>query len=95
MSRIRCYFLEPTDQVETELRRYVGNEKGNPCPAPTNWGYHNADVVIGRGPAAGCPQLHDGAPVSGDVWPRDFCKTLSRVDAICRAIVQRAARRVD
>lgn len=78
MSRIRCFFLEPTDQVEMELRRYVGAKEGGPCSAPGGYGYHNADVVVGRGPASACPEFHHGKPVHGDLWPRDDARWPAR-----------------
>ena len=74
MKRVRCFFLEPTDQVEMLLRRYRSEHGDSPRPqatCPLEHGYHDASVVIGRVHASACPELHDGRPVSGDVWPHD------------------------
>lgn len=69
-SRIRCFFLEPTDQVEMALRRFYGFRKPE-AKCAGKYGYHNADVVIGRGPALECPEVRDGHPVHGDHWPHN------------------------
>ncbi len=57
---IRCFWLEPTDQVEMTLRRFRSDLPGS-CSSEK--AYHDASVVIERRPAADCPDTH------GDVWP--------------------------
>jgi len=66
---IRCFWLEPTDQVEMSLRRYRSAMRDKSCP--TGFGYHDASIVIGRGAAAECPEFYDHGPVHGDVWSHD------------------------
>ena len=60
MSKIRCFFLEPSDQVEQSLRRFVFSSREK-CPLP--WGYLNAATLIGRCHKAETTDVH------GDVWP--------------------------
>lgn len=61
---VKCFLLEPTDQVSQYLRRYGSYE--DKCPV--NSSYHNARVFIGDQPAALCRHI-DGQPVHGDVYP--------------------------
>lgn len=71
MSEIRCFWLEPTDRWELSLRRYVvSHDTARQCAA-SGVGYHHAEAVIGRGTARAAPKLHDGKPLSGDVFPHD------------------------
>jgi hypothetical protein len=68
---IRCFWLEPTDEWELSLRRYVtSHDTARQC-ATSGIGYHNAEAAIGRGVAAAAPKLIDGQPLSGDVFPHD------------------------
>lgn len=60
-SRIRCFWLEPTDQVEMSLRRYLGSSESK-CEG-SGWGYHNAEATIGRCHKSEVTDLH------GDSWP--------------------------
>jgi hypothetical protein len=48
MEPIKCFFVEPTGEVELYLRRYVGSDKAK-CPGPM--GYHDAMKLIGDAPA--------------------------------------------
>lgn len=60
-SRIRCFWLEETDQVEMDLRRYVSSAEAK-C-AGSGWGYHNAEATIGRCHKSEVTEVH------GDSWP--------------------------
>lgn len=62
-SRIRCFWLEPTEDVEMRLRRYVFSTVEK-C-ATSGFEYHNADVSIGRVHRSKAPDVH------GDCWPHD------------------------
>lgn len=44
-STIQCFFMEPTDQGERFLRRFVASKTSGPC---TKKSYHDHEVVIGR-----------------------------------------------
>jgi hypothetical protein len=47
MSRIRCFFLEPTGRVRVKLRRYVFAGEGSPCSSDANpYTYHASDNAI-------------------------------------------------
>lgn len=61
-SRIRCFWLEPTDQVEMSLRRYA---RGDCKLMPGQYSRHDASVVIGRSAASEMPRGH---AVHGDLW---------------------------
>lgn len=61
-SRIRCFWLEPSDQVEMTLRRFVWSDKAGKCGA-TVTGAHDASVAIGR------VAKKDVTDVHGDHWP--------------------------
>jgi hypothetical protein len=55
---IKCFWLEPTDLIRMDLRRYNGNLS---C-STSGMHYHNAYVVIGDGPADAYSSSH------GDSW---------------------------
>lgn len=67
-SVIDCFMLEPSDQQEVSLRRYVGFREEGPCPA-SGLRYHNAKVVIERRPfeEAACGDSH---PHDDPRWPK-------------------------
>jgi len=73
-SRIRCFWLEPTDQVELSLRRYRGGDRDK-C-ASSGFGYHNISADVERTSfaqlaARGWP-MSEGRPVhTGDSVPHD------------------------
>lgn len=73
MVKIRCFWLEPTDQIELSLRRYRGSDFAK-C-ATSGWGYHNVDQIVERLStvqlaARGWP-MSEGRPVHiGDAVPR-------------------------
>ena len=48
--RIKCFLLEELDppRMRVWLRRYRSAGTGEKCPAPENWGYHNAQTLIGE-----------------------------------------------
>lgn len=50
MSGVRCFWIEPTGQVQIWLRRYVMDTEHNACAA-SGYGYHNASVRIEDRPA--------------------------------------------
>jgi len=79
-SRIRCFWLGPTEEIELSLRRYRGSDRGK-C-ATSGFGYHNVNAIMERTSfaqlaARGWP-MSDGRPVhTGDSvphsdprWPR-------------------------
>jgi hypothetical protein len=43
---IRCFWLQPTDQVELSLRRYRGGDRDK-CEV-SGFGYHNVSVIVER-----------------------------------------------
>jgi hypothetical protein len=43
---IQCFLLEPSDQAQESLRRFVWSGEGQKCPLPH--GYHNASAVRGH-----------------------------------------------
>ncbi len=45
MSDVRCFWLEPTDEVRIFLRRYYAHEGDQNCDV-SGYGYHNASVRI-------------------------------------------------
>lgn len=80
MGRIRCFWLEPCDQIELSLRRYRGSDRGK-CET-SGYGYHNAEQIverlsIDRLAARGWPMsenhgpIHDAdsVPHSDPRWP--------------------------
>lgn len=71
MSKIKCFWLEPTDQVQRSLRRY--NFSTPECVCPLRGGHygHDASADIGQALAAESPRLHEGHPVHGDLWTHD------------------------
>jgi hypothetical protein len=69
-SKIRCFWLEPTDQVELSLRRYRGSEHSK-C-AVSGFGYHNASAIVERASIAqlaarGWPMENDRPAYTIDV----------------------------
>ncbi len=66
-TKIKCFWIEPTDQVMRSLRRFTYTEK-RVCPAGGN---HEASQEIGQCGASECPKLYEGNPVHGDLWPHD------------------------
>jgi hypothetical protein len=44
-SKIKCFFLEPTEYMQISLRRYKGAQDGQPLCNHTN-SYHDANVVV-------------------------------------------------
>ena len=46
MNRIKCFWLEATDEAEMSLRRFKRGE----ALCPGRYGYHNANVAIERIP---------------------------------------------
>jgi hypothetical protein len=79
-SRIRCFWLEPTEEAELSLRRYRGSDKDK-C-ATSGFGYHNVGQIVERLSfaqlaARGWPMsegrpVHtcDSVPRSDQHWPR-------------------------
>lgn len=64
MDKIKCFWIEPTDQVLRSLRRLTfPNRKA--CPSGSG---HQASVEIGQCGAAESPKLYKGQPVHGDLW---------------------------
>jgi len=74
MTRIRCFWLEPTDEVELSLRRYRGSGLGK-C-ITSGFGYHNIFAFVERTSSAvlaarGWPMSESGRPVhTTDTIPR-------------------------
>jgi len=69
-NRVRCFWIEPTDQVELSLRRYArGDEK---CPT-SGYGYHNAEAVLER---------LSIAELAGRGWPMSEGRAVHGVDTI-------------
>lgn len=63
MGKIRCFWLEPTEEIELSLRRYRGGESSK-CSS-SGLGYHNINAVIER---TSTQKLKDsGWPISGEV----------------------------
>lgn len=80
MNRVRCFFLAETDQIEMRLRRFVFSSKAK-CPG--RYGYHNADVSIGRDLKTNSTELHgDSWPHADPRWPKkcEFCDFVFRAD---------------
>ncbi len=68
-STINCYFMELADQGETSLRRYVPSSADNSCSLA--FGYHNAEVSIGRHPWDPPDDCKDSLGYPGDQPPKD------------------------
>lgn len=78
MNRIKCFWLEATDEAEMSLRRFKRGE----APCPGRYGYHNANVAIERIPfprSNGFQGDHTGTHDHADPrWPSkcEFCDYL-------------------
>lgn len=47
MTRLRCFFLQPTERVRVKLRRYTS--KAGPCPlVPGKYSYHDVSTPFGE-----------------------------------------------
>lgn len=76
-TRIKCFWLEPTDRAEVSIRRYYGWDKvKNECSG--HYGYHNADVALGE-----VPDTNRAISVTEEMkkepqWPKkcDYCDYL-------------------
>jgi hypothetical protein len=44
-TKIKCFFLEPTEYMQVSLRRYKGAQDGQPLCNHTN-SYHDANVIV-------------------------------------------------
>lgn len=64
MNKIRCFWIEPTDQVLQSLRRFTYGSKRE-CPGRSG---HDASVDIDQCAVSECPRLYEGQPVHGDMW---------------------------
>jgi hypothetical protein len=67
-----CFWVEATGDVDMALRRFRLSSEGDACPV--GYGYHNAEVPIGRAPDRRTPDGYSEAPpveeYAGDVrWP--------------------------
>lgn len=69
MDPVKCFWMEPTAQVQVSLRRYRGTYLDADC-ASSGYGYHNAQQVLTRGPAAIFPDYHgDWVNHADPGWP--------------------------
>jgi len=94
-SRIRCFSLELSDQVEMTLRRFSRAEF-SACPA-SDRGYHNAEIVIGRSGRGDCTEVHgDSWPHADPRWPKQCaCGYVFTVDDDWQFNPHRLYRRAD
>jgi hypothetical protein len=71
MDLVKCFWMEPTDQVEVSLRRYRHGAV-NDCPHYP--GYHDASRFLARGPKTKYPDFHgDWLDHNDPAWPT-HCK---------------------
>jgi len=77
---IKCFWLEPTDQIEMDLRRYKGSESGEKCPGPMS--YHDASVIIGQDLKSNHTDVHGDSWDHADPrWPKKCSCGYEFVDA--------------
>lgn len=68
--RLRCFWIEPGDQIEMTLRRFAWREKRGPCEKSETAG-HDAAADIGRCAASEVTNVHgDNWPHADPRWPK-------------------------
>lgn len=69
-ARVRCFWLEVSDQIEMSLRRFAWSREGLFC-AKSGTGGHDASVDIGRDAVSAVTDVHgDNWPHADPRWPK-------------------------